>query len=149
MKLAHWVVVFFVLLLHTRSFAETISGVRADGKMVTFGPGQTLPWVRDVTKTVAPEYASRERALNHQGEGMFRIVLEPKTGVVRDVTVLKSTGYRTLDYAVTNALRQWRVKPGKWKQFDFPVVFEMARSREDALRKVARARRLGPTFLSQ
>jgi TonB family protein len=150
MKLVHFVVIFSVLLgPQATSSAQTIVGVTADGRTVKCGPGQTFPWIRDLTKTKAPEYPSRERALNHQGAGMFRVVLEPTTGVVVNVTVLRSIGYERLDYAVTSALRQWRVKPRTWKQFDFPVVFEMARDRQDALQKVERARHLGPTFLSQ
>ena len=144
------IVVFFVLLVcPPRFFGQTVTGIRVDGKVVRCGPGQTFPWIRDLTKMVAPEYPSRERALNHQGAGLVRVVVEPKTGVVVNVTVVRSIGYERLDYAVTSALRQWRVKPGTWRQFDFPVFFEMARDRQDALRKVERARRLGPAFLSQ
>jgi hypothetical protein len=65
------------------------------------------------------------------------------------VTVLRPTGYESLDKAVINALQQWRVKPETWKQMDFPVVFEMAHDKQDAMRKAERARRHGPTFLSQ
>jgi len=43
-----------------------------------------------------------------------------------------------LDEAAMSALRQWRVKPGKIKSFDFPVTYTMARSREDAMEKIRR-----------
>jgi TonB family protein len=131
------------------SFAQTVTGIRADGKIVRVAAGQSFPWLGDLTKTVGPEYPSRERQLNHQGAGIFRVAVDARTGFVINVTVLKSIGYERLDQAVTSALRQWRLKAGTWKQLDFPVIFEMARDRQDAERKMQQARRLGPTFLSR
>jgi TonB family protein len=63
-----------------------------------------------------------------EGSGIFRLSLDLKTGRVIDVAVVKSTGHSTLDESATKALRQWALKPGKWKQIDVPVKFAIPRS---------------------
>ena len=148
--MVYLIAVFLILFGSGRiCFGQTVIGIRADGKTVRVAPGQPFPWIGDLAKTVGPEYPSRERQLNHQGAGMFRAAVDTKTGAVINVAVLKSIGYERLDHAVTSAVRQWRLKPGTWRQLDFPVVFEMARDRQDAIRKAEQARRRGPTFLSR
>ena len=47
------------------------------------------------------------------------------TGTVRKAVVTKSSGYAVLDGAAIAALRQWRWKPGKWKQIDLDVNFKL------------------------
>jgi outer membrane biosynthesis protein TonB len=61
------------------------------------------------------------------------------TGSVAQVTVRKSTGYKTLDAAAVRALKRWRFKPGSWKTLDIPLDFKMGRSHEDYLEKVHKA----------
>lgn len=132
-------VAFVALVLGVSSanlLAQAAIGITASGKVVTSAPERASPWMHDVIKTVPPEYPDRDRMLNNQGSGLFRVALDPTTGLVKDVIVRKSTGYASLDNAAVSALRQWRMKPGKWKQFDFPVTYEMARSREDAMQKM-------------
>jgi TonB family protein len=46
-----------------------------------------------------------------------------KTGKVRNVAVVKSTGSDPLDRAATFALRQWRFKPDKLTTADMPITF--------------------------
>ena len=91
--------------------------------------------MKDILVKRAPEYPVEDRRAYHQGRGIFRIVFDTKTGWAKEVIVRKSTGWQTLDKAVITAFRQWRVKPGKWKQFDFPVTYQMSRSREEAMEK--------------
>lgn len=80
----------------------------------------------------------------HQGKGTFRFLIDIKTGLVRNILVAKFTGLKTLDDALVSAFRQWRMKPGTWKQFDSHVTFEMAKSREDALERIRRYRAAKP-----
>ena len=90
-------------------------------------PNQQAPWnFRDRIAAAAPTYPLEDRARRHQGTGFFRIIIDPKTGGVIQVTVVRSTGYVTLDACAVAALRRWRWKRGTWKEVDLPVTFEMA-----------------------
>jgi TonB family protein len=91
-------------------------GVR--GRQVTLAP-----WIRDNLQAVAPVYPRRERAAYNQGTGMFRLQLDLSTGHVRKVVIVKSTGFPLLDKCAVMALRQWRWKPGRWREIELPVRF--------------------------
>lgn len=86
-------------------------------------PRERPPWLYDTVKAVAPSYPDRDRILRHEGDGLFQLMLDLKTGSVTKVTVIKSTGFQTLDTSVIASLRQWRWKAGKWKEIDIPVGF--------------------------
>lgn len=66
------------------------------------------PWFHDRVKAFAPDYPDRDRAKRNQGAGLFRLTLELKTGAVLRVTMLKSTGFVTLDRSTISAFRRWR-----------------------------------------
>jgi len=85
------------------------------------------PWMKDVLKTLAPDYSYTERAYYHTGSGLFRLTLDLKTGSVTQVFVVKSTGFPALDSSALDALRRWRWKPGRWKEIDVPITFEVSR----------------------
>ncbi len=84
------------------------------------------PWNLDIAEWVGPQYSARDRMSHNQGTGLFRLTLDLRTGAVTNVTVTESTGIRTLDQSALTALRQWRWKPGKWKEVDIPISFGMA-----------------------
>jgi TonB family protein len=86
-------------------------------------PGKHPPWQHDMIKAVAPIYPDRDRILRHEGEGLFQLMLDLKTGSVAKVTVIQSTGFPALDTSAVTSLRQWRWKPGKWREIDVPVRF--------------------------
>jgi hypothetical protein len=44
------------------------------------------PWLQDVIKTVAPDYPDRDRIFRHEGNGLFQLTLDLKTGLVTRVT---------------------------------------------------------------
>jgi TonB family protein len=104
--------------------------VQADQK--TKSENNKPPWSSDVVWTVMPRYPRYPHGLHgiefQEGSGIFRLSLDLKTGRVIDVTVVKSTGHSTLDGSAIEALRQWALKPGKWKQIDVPVKFAIPRS---------------------
>jgi TonB family protein len=85
------------------------------------------PWMKDRVKSVAPYYPIEDRRLHHTGLGWFRIYLDLNSGAVSRVLVLHSTGFVTLDNSVSSTLRQWRWRPGKWKEIDLPVKFVIGR----------------------
>src|SRR4051794_41563649 len=77
-------------------------------------PGKaTPPWWQDRVRAVAPEYPFDDRARHHEGKGLFRASLDPKTGAVTSVSITKSTGFATLDGCAVSALRNWRWRPGR------------------------------------
>src|SRR5207302_4615593 len=81
-------------------------------------PKGQVPWIQDLLRTLAPEYPSQERALHHEGAGRFRVTLDLRSGTVVSVSVLESTGFKTLDESAVVALSRWRWKPGRWKEVD-------------------------------
>jgi TonB family protein len=89
-------------------------------------PGRLAPWMADRVRSVSPDYPYRERALRHTGRGDFQLILDLKTGVVTRVIVQKSTGFATLDGCAVAALRQWRWRPGRWREIDTPVTFRLS-----------------------
>jgi TonB family protein len=86
------------------------------------------PWIEDSIRAVAPEYPYQDRSQGHEGIGLFKLVLDLRTGAVSSVSVIKSTGFTTLDESAIAALRQWRSKPGKWCEIQIPVTFGVAQS---------------------
>ena len=94
--------------------------------------------MEDIIKRVAPEYPYEDRRNYHQGKGLYRVFVDLKTGVVTNVITIKSTGWPTLDAAAINAFRRWRLRPGKWRQFDVPMTFRMSRNQEEAMETIRR-----------
>jgi len=81
----------------------------------------------DLIKSEAPAYPEVAKRWRVQGAGLFRVTLNPTTGRVANVAVLKSTGYRVLDASAIKALRAWRWRPGsKWRQADIPIRFVLS-----------------------
>ncbi len=83
------------------------------------------PWMDDATYAPRPQYPYEATRRQIMGSGFFRLTLDPSRGSVVNVTMVKSTGSPILDNAATSAFRQWRWKPGKWKEIDFPITFTM------------------------
>jgi TonB family protein len=108
----------------------TGSAVDINGKRHFPDPGsKSTPWGSDLVSSPQPLYPYGDRAKQNQGEGLFRVSLNPNSGSVTKVTMIRSTGFATLDSSALTAIRQWRWKPGKWKEVDVPIIFTMARHR--------------------
>ena len=120
--------------------AQSASGVTAGGQFVSSGPRGKPPWAEDIVKRVGPEYPVSQRERFNEGAGVYRGIIDVKTGLVREVVIKKSTGYPALDRSAVTALRQWRFRPGKWQAFEIPVRFGMSRSRAEAMEKMRRLR---------
>ncbi|HZE58211.1 MAG TPA: energy transducer TonB [Chthoniobacterales bacterium] len=86
---------------------------------------QVTPRVKmdDVVYKVGPRYPDRLQRARIAGTGMFRMIIDFKTGKVTNVVVLKSTESEALDREAMFALRQWRFKPGKLTKADMPITF--------------------------
>jgi TonB family protein len=83
------------------------------------------PWFHDAIYAPGPQYPYEARTRHVMGSGLFRITLDLSTGSVVKVIMIKSTGSPVLDNSCLSAFRQWRLKPGKWKEIDLPVTFIM------------------------
>src|SRR5258708_35492567 len=115
--------------LHAEQFIA--SAVDASGKRHLGSrefPGLDEPWIRDRLKFVPPDYSYADRAQHHQGDGLFRISLDVKTGLVTQVAIVKTTGFPSLDASAIAAIHKWRWKPGRWKEVDIPMRVVMRRS---------------------
>ena len=108
--------------------AQQGSGITARGKIVIFGHDRIGP-IADAIKHPRPQYPYAERASNHQGTGVFRMIIDPKTGLVTREIVEKSTGFKGLDDAAVGAYSQWRWKPGTWKEISIPTTWGIAAPR--------------------
>jgi TonB family protein len=105
--------------------AVDIKGVRHIGSHEF--PGLDEPWIRDRIAYYHPNYPMSDRASRHRGDGLFRITIDPSTGLVSQVAVVKSTGFVSLDGSAMLAIRKWRWKPRTWKEVDIPIRFTMSR----------------------
>jgi hypothetical protein len=99
----------------------TTHGITADGHTVAAGPNMPRPWARDIVKEVRPHLSASERAKHHEGEGLFRVILDADSGAVRRVVVMKSSGHPAIDQIIIESLRQWRLRPHRWKEFEIYV----------------------------
>jgi periplasmic protein TonB len=58
-----------------------------------------------------PKYPPSAGLRFAHGTGMFVLRIQIKTGRVKQVDVVRSTGHKDLDAAAVAALKQWRFKP--------------------------------------
>lgn len=75
-----------------------------------------------VSKT-RPDYPIEARRARITGSGTYEMRIDPKTGRVKGVLVVQSTGSKILDWAVVRAFSQWRFKPGVVTAVRSPVKF--------------------------
>lgn len=84
-------------------------------------------WLRDVVAAPKPDYFFTPDL--REGVAIFRLTLDPATGLVQEVTILKPSTWATLDRDAMKALRRWRWKPGTWKEIELPVLMSAYRNR--------------------
>ena len=84
---------------------------------------------RDIIWACAPRYPLRARSSdpttwsrNAQGDGLFRLDINLKTGRVSQIRIIKSTGSAILDRASTGAFSRWVFTPGKWSAMIIPTT---------------------------
>ena len=79
---------------------------------------------KDTISAPDPEYPIKCAHLGYQGQGLYRLVVNPKTGIVDEVKVMKSTHHRELDASAVMTLFNWKFRPGIDHR-DLLVVFEL------------------------
>ena len=75
------------------------------------------------------DYPIEARRARISGSGIFEARIDPKTGRIKGILVVQSTGSQILDWAVVRALSRWRFKPGVVTAFRQPVEFSISMSR--------------------
>jgi TonB family protein len=70
-----------------------------------------------------PNYPPAAEQRGHHGQGIFRLIINDKTGIVDQVQVFKSTGFGELNAEAVMTLFKWKFRPGI-KQRDVSVTFE-------------------------
>jgi len=111
--------------LTTKSFIEAQSRA-VDGKGLHYRGtdyAEKPPWINDAIKKLPPKYPYEQRARYIGGLGVVRVTLDLSTGDVSKAAIVRSTGVPALDNSAMEGFREWRWKPGKWKEIDVPVIF--------------------------
>ena len=75
-----------------------------------------------------PEYPPAAENRGHYGQGVFRLLINEKTGIVDQVQLFKSTGHGELDAGAIKTLFNWKFRPGI-KQRDVVINFESTGTR--------------------
>ena len=71
-----------------------------------------------------PHYPHGIERITIRAQGVYRLTINPQTGGVDEVGILRRCGDSRLDASCVMAFFQWKFKPGTLKQLDVPVVFE-------------------------
>lgn len=77
----------------------------------------------DAISAPDPNYPPYAEMHAHGGQGVYRLIINDKTGMVDQVQVFKSTHFKELDGEAVMTLFKWKYKPGI-KQRDVVVSFE-------------------------
>ena len=80
---------------------------------------------KDAVSAPNPEYPMKAQHLGYQGQGIYRLIVNQKTGTADEVKVLKTTGHRELDASAIMTLFNWKFTPGKVTQRDVLIIFQM------------------------
>ncbi len=72
-----------------------------------------------------PEYPYEARRGRITGEGIASLTIDPATGRVIEVTMLKSTGSAVLDQAAIAGFRRWRFRPGTPATVRCPITYTL------------------------
>jgi TonB family protein len=72
-----------------------------------------------------PEYPYEARRQKITGDGVVAMTVDPASGQVTDVFVVKSTGSPFLDNAALAGFRRWRFKPGTASSIRCPITFTL------------------------
>ena len=60
----------------------------------------------------SPDYPAEALARRETGSGVVKVHFKVKTGTVRTIQVIQSTGHKALDAAAVKAFNQWRFRAG-------------------------------------
>ena len=81
---------------------------------------------KSILATSPIHYPKLSRRLRSRGTGLYEMRVNPSTGKVDEVAILKSTGARILDIECMRALGHWRFKPGTVRSARLSVGFKLS-----------------------
>jgi TonB family protein len=120
MNIPHWLkiaVVGLIALQVGASFTHAQTrGVEA--QVYTSNPA-------GLVKKINPEYPPGIVLHGAKGKGVFRLTINPKSGLVDEVKIVKSCGYEDLNKLAAKALLQWTFQPGTHSPVEVPVEFDI------------------------
>ena len=76
-----------------------------------------------LARFVHVEFPAKLRAYGWNGKGSFLLKVNPKTGDVDEVKVLRTTGHVLFNELAAKAFFQWKFVPGSPAQVTVPVEF--------------------------
>ncbi len=76
-------------------------------------------------KRVEPDYPADVVLRHVDGRGLFRLTINPKSGEVDEVKIVKRCPYKILNELAAKAFLQWRFQPGTRGPVDVPVDFSV------------------------
>ena len=120
MNIPHWLKIAVVSLIALQVGASFTHAQRHGVEpLVTTGTPPGL------IKKVEPAYPIGFVIHGAKGRGVYRLTINPKSGLVDELKIVKSTGYRDLNELAAKALLQWRFKPGTPGPVEVPVEFDI------------------------
>jgi TonB family protein len=84
-------------------------------------PDVHRPWAADILQHPKPEMPASLRAKHLGGEALCRLIIDVHSGTVRDVVIKKSSGHPDLDASIARTVKQWRIRPNKWREFEIYI----------------------------
>jgi len=78
-----------------------------------------------LVKKVDPEYPMGYVIHGAKGRGRYRLTINQQSGLVDQVKIVQSTGYRELNELAVKALLQWQFKPSTPSPIEVPVEFSI------------------------
>jgi|SRR5689334_12864190 len=108
------------------SLTALIAGVfSAEAQRHGTNPIVTTGSPAGLVKKIEPEYPIAMVIHGAKGRGIFRLTINPKSGLVDELKVVKSTGYKDLNELAAKALLQWQFQPGTRSPIEVPVEFDI------------------------
>ncbi|MFL6541760.1 MAG: energy transducer TonB [Chthoniobacterales bacterium] len=74
-------------------------------------PLRTPEYAKYFDRCYHVNYPDKAYAMHKTGVGTYRITINPQTGAITEVKIVKSTGVKILDDAAAVTLLQWKAKP--------------------------------------
>jgi|ERR1700730_10339680 TonB family protein len=114
----HWLKVVAISLIALQAGVSSIHAQRRglEAEVHTGTPAGLI-------KKVEPEYPPGFVLHGAKGTGVFRLTINPKSGLVDEVKIVKSCGYKDLNELAAKALLQWQFQPGTRGPVEVPVEF--------------------------
>ena len=120
MNIPHWLKIAVVSLIALQvGTLLTLAQRHGVEPLVTTGTPPGL------IKKVEPAYPIGFVIHGAKGRGVYRLSINPKSGLVDEFKIVKSAGYRDLNELAAKALLQWRFKPGTPSPVEVPVEFDI------------------------